>query len=643
MSQNQSPQLGERQIIELINTELDSQTRLSKIALELGGLFAADICLVIPGIARELDPENIGWWFAHQLTAETAPTIAKLLFHLQPLHDDRSQLTTISELPAEPEDFLAVRSILKTTTTFQNQVNGMILLGKTKPYQWTRAEQEHLENLAHLVALAIQTEKLQQQVQISDRYQNLINELTIASSQNSNLDSLFQLALEATAKALTVTEGLILTLKYKNPLFKRLGKNAIPQGKAEVISRWSTQLPYLSSKKKPSFRLSDSRLLLAALHQAPQALVIADIANCLELIQPNPSLIYEPKTTTALLFMPMMGSSSSKSKTPVILGFIVLQQHQPHSWPSEELNLVKWVSNQLSTSLIHNQTLSRIQSLVEERTSQLKWSLDVQAKLSDKMRQQIEELQQLNQLKDEFLSSMSHELNTPLATMKMAIKMLRQPECSPEKQSRYLDILEQEWNREYNLIKDLLTLQKLESEKFTVQPEELDLKEILTKLATAFESKWHSEYGLQLKVNYQQKNKTKTTTKQPFKIYTDPNSLEQILQELLQNAGKYADPDTIVTVDVSRKITTNGNNLIITVTNCGLGISPEEQKCIFDKFRRGKGVTDRAVPGTGLGLTLVKSLVEQLNGTIDVASCPAEEPPSYVTSFSLTLPQLQEK
>ena len=74
----------------------------------------------------------------------------------------------------------------------------------------------------------------------------------------------------------------------------------------------------------------------------------------------------------------------------------------------------------------------------------------------------------------------------------------------------------------------------------------------------------------------------------------------------------------------------------------GAGITPDELPHIFDKFRRGQGVTDRAVPGTGLGLTLVQYLVEHLNGSIEVTSEPLNEhSPAFLTTFVLRLPQIQ--
>ncbi|MGL4881257.1 MAG: ATP-binding protein, partial [Waterburya sp.] len=336
---------------------------------------------------------------------------------------------------------------------------------------------------------------------------------------------------------------------------------------------------------------------------------------------------------SALLMMPLMGKKTSETDPAVVLGFLVCQHNSIRHWSEDELDLIDWISVQISTAIIHHQTLNQVQSIVDERTAQLKSSLDVQAKLSAKMRQHIEQLQKLHELKDDFMNSMSHELKTPLTSMKMAIKMLRQTEISPAMREKYLNILEQEWNREYSLIKDLLTLQQVESGELTYRPQELDLAPTINHLTQAFIDKWQPEKGLDLNTIISQTN---------LKIHSDPESLEHILNELLLNAAKYADAHTAIEFSVASHMNLKGKEIVIAITNHGAGITPEELPHIFEKFRRGKGVTDRAVPGTGLGLTLVQYLVEHLNGTIEVSSQPlADDETIFVTTFVLRLPQFQ--
>ena len=376
-----------------------------------------------------------------------------------------------------------------------------------------------------------------------------------------------------------------------------------------------------------SFELAHSDLFQQALDLAPEPLTV-DQSICF----PDLAAEFLPSgvavDASKVLLMPLMGKKTGNGPA-LVLGFLVLQRDSLSSWSEQEIDLANWVSTQLSTALIHHQTLTQVNSMVEERTSQLQWSVDVQAKLSEKMRQQIEQLKSLNELKDDFLSSMSHELKTPMTSMKMAIKMLRQ-EIPDSMREKYLDILEQEWNREYNLIKDLLKLQQVESGELNFVPQELQLDSIIKELGRSFEEKWQGEKGLNLDLELVESD---------LSLNSDLDSLNNIISELLLNAAKYSDADSTITVVAKDRPSFQGKELQFAVSNYGVPIEANEIPYIFDKFRRGKGVTDRAVPGTGLGLTLVRHLVEHLNGSIDVTSEADASSELYKTTFTVTLPQ----
>ncbi|NJO21146.1 MAG: HAMP domain-containing histidine kinase, partial [Spirulinaceae cyanobacterium RM2_2_10] len=173
----------------------------------------------------------------------------------------------------------------------------------------------------------------------------------------------------------------------------------------------------------------------------------------------------------------------------------------------------------------------------------------MQAKLYEKSRQQVEQLQQLLAAKSEFLDAVSHELRTPLTTMKMAIQVLRQPELSAERQAKYLDLLEQEWQREYGLIQDLLALQKLESNQVTIDYQHFDLKEMLNSLVSQFQQKWQSK-GLGINIDYDPPKLA--DAKKSLLLYSDADSVRQVLQELLTNAGKYSYPETVVAIQIQQ-------------------------------------------------------------------------------------------
>jgi signal transduction histidine kinase len=634
-------QIG-RQIIQTILRVQDSQTMLSEIALQLGEMFSVDVCAIVSGEANSVELLSKGLWRKKKYPELDLKEIDRTFWDL--IRRDRQELESleleIGNLQSYPLNSVGIRlgKVLSLKAVLAialpGNVKGTILIGKERVYDWTNSEKELLHIVAESVAIAISQMQLQQQAQTKARYQTLIKEVSQAISQSADVESILDLAVTKTAKALQVNRGAIVMLKYKQPPLKDRHRERISKATAQIIAHWSARNHKPDRNQTYSFELLESSLTQEAWKKAPQPLAIAENAHFPDTNRDHLAHIFNAKTSQALLMMPLMGNASNDNKLPLVLGFLVLQHDSARPWGTNEIELVNWISIQISTAMIHSQTLSRVQSIVDERTARLKWSLEVQAKLSEKMRQQIEQLRQLNELKDDFLNSMSHELKTPLTSMKMAIKMLRQPELPEASKEKYLNILEQEWNREYNLIKDLLTLQQVESENFQVHPQELDLDEIVQQLARSFEQKWQADKGLTL---------TLESSGSPLTLYTDSESLQQILDELLLNAGKYSNPDTSVSLKVTRQVTPKNHQIEITVSNYGAGISPQELPYIFDKFRRGKGVTDRAVPGTGLGLTLVKYLVEHLNGTIEISSTPVEDNSStFVTSFTVILPQFRQ-
>ncbi|MGB3656278.1 MAG: HAMP domain-containing sensor histidine kinase, partial [Rivularia sp. (in: cyanobacteria)] len=324
----------------------------------------------------------------------------------------------------------------------------------------------------------------------------------------------------------------------------------------------------------------------------------------------------------AALLMPL----ESQGK---VLGFLVLQQRQRRNWQQAELNIVEMVCAQISNAIIQTQTLKQVQTLVDERTAQLQRSLEVQAKLYERTRQYVQQLRELNELKDEFLSNMSDRLRYPLTNMRMAIRNLRHPNIQPDRQAKYLDILEQECTKEINLINDLLTLQKLETHQERPQFETIDLNTRIQDIAASFEDKL-TQKGLNISV---------CLPDESLKLQTEIESFDRILQELLTNTCKYSEHDSSVELLVSQICKTQGNKIQIQVVNVGRGISEEEATFIFDKFRRGKG---RWTPGTGLGLALVKSLIQHLNGEISVESTSIEDSELSLIRFTLTFPQFSD-
>jgi signal transduction histidine kinase/CHASE2 domain-containing sensor protein len=219
--------------------------------------------------------------------------------------------------------------------------------------------------------------------------------------------------------------------------------------------------------------------------------------------------------------------------------------------------------------------------------------------------QQIHELRRMSQLKDDFLSTVSHELRTPLTNMKMAIQLLQV--TSNEKQwKHYLGILESECARETELINELLDLQRLDAGNQTIQAELIDFYTWLPEIVEPFYQRAESR---------QQYITVKVDPELPcFK--SDRASVERLIVELINNACKYTPPEHKI------EITANWCEpyIELSVSNSGVEIPEKERSKIFDRFYRIPRTDPWKQGGTGLGLALVKKLVESLNGSIEVFS-----------------------
>ncbi len=276
------------------------------------------------------------------------------------------------------------------------------------------------------------------------------------------------------------------------------------------------------------------------------------------------------------------------------LGFLSLVRVPTQSFSTLEIRLAEQVANQCVIGI---------------RQSRL-----YQASLK-----QVTQLSELNQLKDEFVHMVSHELRTPLTNMKMALKLLEGIELT-ERHKRYFQILRSEWQREIELVNDLLDLQALESGTRTLNLSSLSLIDWLHAFLDPFRIRFEER---QLKFQL-------SLPHQPLSLTTDEKLLSRILGELLNNACKYTPPSE--TIDLA--VTSCGASIQIQVTNTGVEIPTETLPHIFDKFYRVAQLDRYQQGGTGLGLALVKRAAEHLQGHLRVES------PNGSTRFCLTLRSL---
>ncbi|BAZ04434.1 hybrid sensor histidine kinase/response regulator [Calothrix sp. NIES-3974] len=246
-----------------------------------------------------------------------------------------------------------------------------------------------------------------------------------------------------------------------------------------------------------------------------------------------------------------------------------------------------------------------------------------QARLYEASQQQVKELEKLNQVKDNFLKSISHELRSPLSTMQLSIqtieKMLQMEGISyrSPKFTRVVDIFYRNCQRYNRLVDDLLTLCYLDAKVGNRNWEWINLQVWIPEIAQNF---------LERIQNQQQELVLNIPTELPL-LYTDNSILERIVTELLTNACKYTPAGEKITISTQ----VEQEQILMTISNSGIEIPPPEQERIFDQFYRIPNNDPWQYGGTGLGLALVKKMVELLGATIAVTSGNGE------TQFTLRL------
>ena len=213
------------------------------------------------------------------------------------------------------------------------------------------------------------------------------------------------------------------------------------------------------------------------------------------------------------------------------------------------------------------------------------------------------ELQGTETLRTDFIANVSHELKTPLAVMGNYATMLQKPGISQEDRLEYAKAISHSSRRLAALITNILKLNKLENQQIFPQLDEFDLGEQLCENLLQFEEIWEKK-----NLNIE------TDIADDVRIRSDSELLSLVWNNLISNAVKFTPEGG--TVGVSLK--TEGNLVVVTVRDTGCGIKPEVGQHIFEKFYQGD--TSHATQGNGLGLALVKRVVDIFHGEIGVQS-----------------------
>jgi signal transduction histidine kinase len=297
-------------------------------------------------------------------------------------------------------------------------------------------------------------------------------------------------------------------------------------------------------------------------------------------------------------------------------GFIFVGTNSAETLMTEgDEELITILANQLGQALENARLFEKtwiaqqaLEKKVEERTRQLSGALD--------------EVKKVSKRKTDFVSSVSHELRTPLTSIKgyAAILLAGKLGSVPQEIKERLQKINRHSDELVHMINDLLDISRIESGRMTMQQEQLSLKDVLDKiqdmLAVQLKEK-RIEFSVDIPANTN-------------KIFADRNQIERVFTNIIWNAIKFTPEKGKITVGAHKE----GDFVQVDIADTGCGIPESALDAIFEEFYRVDNSINEIVKGTGLGLALVKNIIEAHKGKIWVMSKEGKG-----STFSFTLPQ----
>ena len=250
--------------------------------------------------------------------------------------------------------------------------------------------------------------------------------------------------------------------------------------------------------------------------------------------------------------------------------------------------------------------------------------LPIQKAIKDKERKEAErsELKKMNSVKSEFISTAAHELRTPVATIMGYVELMSDKNLvvtfDKMKQQDFLNTIYESAEKLDRIVDDILDISRIESgQKMPLHKRSLSIEVLLEKIIKRFQMK--SGRNFILEVNQEV----------PEKLSFDEHRIEQVIENLLSNAIKYSPSHSPINIIVNADL----KRCTITVSDQGIGMSNEQKERIFEKFYRAD-TSDTAVPGLGLGMSIVEKIIDEHDGRILVESTVGKG-----TSVCVTLPR----
>ena len=450
--------------------------------------------------------------------------------------------------------------------------------------QLASAEQQHEE----LRSAYLQQEHSLVEVRRHVDELTMLHELTLQISSTLDKERIIQVGLQAIVRSLRYDHAWIALWNEKYKQFDNIHTHGGPHP-------WPSDLHDLTIPATPHDPLCMTL-------NNTQPTIIEDIQQIVEHAHPATRRLLTDGQLRSGIVLALVSQNQP-------LGVLVAGHPQSQSIAVSEQNLLSTVANQLAIALDTALAYDEIEALnigletkVHERTTELQQA-------NQDLETANTRLKELDRMKSQFLSHCSHELRTPLTSIKGFTENMLQGLGGPlaERQHLYLTRISANANRLTRMIADLLDLSRIEAGTVRLAPQSMSLPRLLEDIAQEFMPLTQTK-NQQLVVE---------TTGGDLTIRGDPDRLHQIVTNLVHNAHKFTPENGCITISACLD---PSNHILLAISDNGPGISPEAQANLFQPFYQAHRMPEIGTQGLGLGLSIVKQLVELHEATIAIES-----------------------
>lgn len=377
-------------------------------------------------------------------------------------------------------------------------------------------------------------------------------------------------------------------------LLERVSKQLMATFKSEQVffflyySGFNDHYMSAGTERHAKMPMYDARLLDEYVSTSKYRVILTD------LISDNPTIHKMLQSHRIGLVLPLRQGEK-------IAGYVLMGDHLTSYYTKRDLSVLVTVSNELIIAIQNAVSLHE----VTELNATLQQRIDVATK---ELRSSNAQLKHLDEVKDEFMSMASHQLRTPLTSIKGYLSMVIEGDAgtvTPQQQK----LLQEAYNsseRMVRLIADFLNVSRLQTGKFIVDKAPIDMKDVVRSEVKDLEL-IAASHNMKLRLN---------VGKQPMPIFADDGKIRQVVMNFIDNAIYYSHPKSTIIINLERV----KNEAALTVVDTGIGVPEKEQAKLFTKFFRAGNARKARPDGTGVGLYLARRVVTAHGGSIIFSS-----------------------